>query len=360
MKDIVKLREKKLKDGSISLYLETYQNGTRSYEFLKMYISPGTDKVTKEKNKAVLTAAKTIQAQRIVAIQQGHANIQKKQDVLFVDFFESCMKSRTPVSMTKLYKYSLNLWVKYAGRQVMISSVDNRKLEGFALFLKSHHTGNSKKTVPIKETTARKYFECISRILTLAVYDGILDSNPARKLDSHLKPQGTSDDRAFLTLDEVKILAETPCADDDLKRAFLFSCFTGLRKSDIEQLTWEMLEDDCIRIKMQKTQQYITVPISGNARIFLGTPGSGPIFHLSKSDRQLRRDLEKWIGSSSISKHITFHCARHTFATLTLTYGADLYTVSKLLGHQNIQTTQIYAKIVDSKKRDAVDAIPEI
>ena len=70
--------------------------------------------------------------------------------------------------------------------------------------------------------------------------------------------------------------------------------------------------------------------------------------------------LHKWVEQAGISKHVTFHTARHTHATMMLTLGVDLYTVSKLLGHTNIQTTQIYAKLVDESKKKAIDLIPNI
>ena len=72
------------------------------------------------------------------------------------------------------------------------------------------------------------------------------------------------------------------------------------------------------------------------------------------------RRLKEWGVESGVGKEITFHASRHTFATLALTYGADIYTVSKLLGHHSIKTTQIYAEVVDEKKVKAVDLIPEV
>ena len=88
--------------------------------------------------------------------------------------------------------------------------------------------------------------------------------------------------------------------------------------------------------------------------------GSDPVFGSIGSPPQVCANISKWVAKAGIDKHITFHCARHTFATMLLTLGTDLYTVSKLLGHRQIQTTQIYAKIVDEKRRDAVRRIPPL
>ena len=71
----------------------------------------------------------------------------------------------------------------------------------------------------------------------------------------------------------------------------------------------------------------------------------------------ISKPLKRWIQSAGITKHITFHCFRHTYATLQLASGTDIYTVSKMLGHTNVRTTQVYTKVVDKKKEDAANAI---
>lgn len=167
--------------------------------------------------------------------------------------------------------------------------------------------------------------------------------------------------KEFLTQEELIKLAETSCKQPVLKSAFLFSCLTGLRISDIEQLTWENIQiapdmDPCIRIRTKKTQTEAILPISYEAWSLCGERGGGKVFKgISRS--MINYPLKKWIKEAGITKHITFHCCHHTFATLELTMGADLYTTSKLLGHKNINTTTIYAKIVNRKKEEAVSLL---
>lgn len=158
--------------------------------------------------------------------------------------------------------------------------------------------------------------------------------------------------------------------DNDVKPAFLFACFTGLRYSDIYRLTWGELAtgpdgNTRIETKMKKTGKDLYMPLSENALQWLPERGNKPdtsrVFcklpdQAGNADARLHT-LAKHAG---IGKKVSFHVARHTFATLTLTYGADLYTVSKLLGHTNVRTTRIYAKIVDANKCKAVNLIPEL
>lgn len=155
----------------------------------------------------------------------------------------------------------------------------------------------------------------------------------------------------------------TSCDDGELKKAFLFACFTGLRLSDIQAFTWNKvlaMPDDAtryIRVRMLKTQQFVNVPLSRDALSFLRETEDGdePIFRLSSAVSVIEQRLAAWAKNAGIEKHVTFHVSRHSFATMMLTIGVDIYTVSKLLGHKNVATTQIYAKIIDRKKIDAVN-----
>ena len=156
------------------------------------------------------------------------------------------------------------------------------------------------------------------------------------------------------------------CMYRQLKNAFLFSCFTGLRKSDIMQLRWsEIIKDNgrlIIYKRIQKTQRWLSIPLSGKAIEWLPKRNrhaneDGNIFK-PMSNSSISDNIRKWALAAGIKhKRVSFHTARHTFATLELSLGADLYTVSKLLGHSSITTTQVYAKVVDKQKEQAVSLI---
>ncbi|MBQ5486677.1 MAG: integrase catalytic domain-containing protein, partial [Bacteroidales bacterium] len=151
-------------------------------------------------------------------------------------------------------------------------------------------------------------------------------------------------------------------------RAFLFGCFTGLRKSDIEKLTWGEVQKfgDYTRLvfKQKKTggQEYLDIPKA--AEQYLGKQGSKGqddlVFPMFKYSSETSLELRRWALAAGITKDFTFHCSRHTFAVMLLNSGTDIYTVSKLLGHREIATTQIYAHLVDSRKQEAVDKISDI
>lgn len=169
--------------------------------------------------------------------------------------------------------------------------------------------------------------------------------------------------REALTIEEVNQLANTPCDDDVLKRASLFSILTGMRHSDIQQLRWKMLVriDDSWRVDFTqiKTHGVEYMPISNQAYNLCGERRlpENLVFEGLKDPSWINRPLAKWIEAAGIKKHITFHCFRHSYATLQLTNGTSLETVSKMLGHTNIRTTQIYAKVVDRKKIEAANNI---
>ena len=430
IKEPVRLREKSLKDGVKSLYLDIYQDGQRHYEYLKLYINPGTDPITRKKNKAAMDAARVIQAKRLVEIQSGVANIMTadKRKIRFVDYYNEYYNTRPNIS--DKYKasasYALYRWINFAGEDVLLSKITPEMLIEFGKYLGSVHnmyrsrkvkifpgegreagyiptkeaedliwelschqkksystisreTGieigtigyihrrlvSGGKELPLTDATIHAYFKFVTAVLNKASSKGLIAVNPVAALEIRERPQGQSQERTFLSLDEVSRLIDTPCpAYPILKNMFLFACFTGLRCSDVKALTWKKVDDNMIGTTMQKTQKAIYIPISNNARRWLPERGpAGPedkVFTGYPTINTVCRTIDKWAKDAGIDKHVTFHIARHTFATLSLEYGADLYTVSKLLGHQRVTTTQIYAKIVDKKKEEAVNLIPDL
>ena len=167
--------------------------------------------------------------------------------------------------------------------------------------------------------------------------------------------------RQYLTLEELQRLADTPCKSDVLRRAALFSCLTGLRFGDVRDLTWDNVTTypdggHCIRITTEKTETDASLPITEEALELCGTRAAGTVFK-GLSYSLVQKELEGWIKDAGIDKHITFHCFRHTYATLLLSSGADIYTVSKMLTHRNVETTQIYTDVMDKDKRRAAEML---
>ena len=239
------------------------------------------------------------------------------------------------------------------------AQIDMHLIESFRDFLlKAPRGGNKSGT--ISQNTASTYFTLFKAALHQAFIDSYFDVDIAAKVKGI---SGVESRREYLTIEELNKLAATPCEYPMLKKAAFFSALTGLRHSDIRKMTWKELsvEGDHYRINFtqRKTGGVEYMPISEQAYLIYGEPAEPDrlVFEGLQDPSWINRPLKKWIEAAGIKKHITFHCFRHSYATNQLTEGTDLYTVSKMLGHTNIRTTQIYAKVVDSKKEEAAQAI---
>ena len=210
----------------------------------------------------------------------------------------------------------------------------------------------------ITQNSASGYFSTFRALLRIAYRNKMIREN----INDFLEEIPTEEvKKEYLTIDELKQLAATPCEIPVLRRASLFSCLTGLRISDVLNLQWENIQiapDNgyCISIRTQKTQTEAILPISYEAMDLCGDPGTGKVFKGLKRS-MVNQPLKKWITQAGITKAITFHCFRHTYATLQIAGGTDIYTVSKMLTHKNVATTQIYADLVSEKKRETVNVI---
>ena len=210
-------------------------------------------------------------------------------------------------------------------------------------------------------TKAREKYEkwdCVYNHLKIAYKEKMLRENLNDFLE---KIEWKEVKKEYLTLNEVKKLAATPCKIPVLKQASLFACMTGLRISDILKLDWRDFEVGpdqgyYIRICTEKTETEATLPISQEALELCGEWGTGKVFKgLTRS--MTHHPLKQWIAEAGIRKHITFHCFRHSYAVIQISLGTDIYTVSKMLTHKNVTTTQIYADLVNSKKRETANKI---
>lgn len=230
----------------------------------------------------------------------------------------------------------------------------------FKEYLLTAKSNRSNKTT-LAQNTAVSYFNKLKATLKQAYKDGYLVADLNRNIEI-IKQAETQ--RNFLTIEEMNSLANADCPNPLLKRAALFSALTGLRFSDITKLVWgeiEFIEGNgyFIKFKQQKTKGVEMQPISEQAYNLLGTPqqATDKVFEGLKYSAHTNHQLYKWLVQGGITKDITFHCFRHTYATLQLSNGTDIYTVSKMLGHRELKTTQVYAKIIDQTKRTAADKI---
>jgi integrase len=248
-------------------------------------------------------------------------------------------------------------FIKYAGKDLKFSDITETFCNGFKDYLESAKMIRSKER-EISRTSSANYWILFKVTIRAAYKAGHFTTYLNDKLGSMPKEETR---RNYLTMDELNTLAATPCPIPLLKRAALFSALTGLRFSDIEKLNWNELEtigdNHVLNFTQQKTGGVETLPISQQAVDLLGERSQVKPFDGLFYGSWTNRNIKKWITAAGISKNITFHCLRHTFASLQLSAGTDIYTVSKLLGHKAVATTQIYAHLMDEKKRDAVNKI---
>lgn len=245
------------------------------------------------------------------------------------------------------------------GAAIPFSEITLKVIEDFRKFLLNAPCGGRKKG-KITQSTASTYFSIFKAALKQAFIDDYLTVDLSAKVKNI---QSNNVRRNHLTQDELNMLAKTPCDKPVVKRAALFSALTGLRHCDIQKLRWAEVQKDGdsyrLNFTQQKTNEVEYLPISAQAYDLCGEPRDPKqlVFEDLTDAAWISKPLERWIIAAGITRKITFHCFRHTFATLQLCNGTDIYTVSKMLGHTNVKTTQVYAKVVNEKKEQAAKAI---
>ena len=371
-KEPITLRAKELKGGRQSLYLDYYVEGSKNhnhkYEFLKLYLLPETSKENRELNKVTLQSANAIKAQRLIERANGIANIKAKNcNIMFIDYLRHYADLKAEYGQSKEREATIKNVIKHIeayNPNVTLSTIDKAYCVGWIKYLATVKSLRStKNTVVISKHTANNYYSVLVAALNQAVREELIETNPASKVSAEEKKpiQVQGSERTYLTLEELQSLINTKTGSDQVKRAFLFACYTGLRASDIRSLRWEDIKKDGERMFIQKTmvktRQSITIPIGKSAASYLPPRKKGGSVFSLPSQSSVNETLKTWAKKAKINKSVCFHVSRHTFATSLLTKGADLYTVSKLLGHTDIAITQVYAEIVNQKKVDAIDLL---
>ena len=372
----VKLRQKAISGNRQSLYLDFYpaiphpETGepTRR-EFLRLYLfDKPKNPIDKQHNKETLQLAEQIRQKREnhlnkPEIYTGYELEQKRIKELgeqnFVAYFKTLADKRKASNhdnWVSAYKY-LETFTK---GNLKFADLNEKFCNEFKEHLLTTKSNKSSKTT-LAQNSAVSYFNKLKATLRQAYKDGYLTTD----LNAKIEPIAQAETRRnVLTIEELNSLVRTECNNPLLKRAALFSALTGLRFSDIKNLIWGeihySLEDGyTIQFTQQKTKRVEVMPINEQAYSLMGErkEPSDKVFEGLTYSAYENKHLYQWIGAAGITKDITFHCFRHTFATLQLSKGTDIYTVSKMLGHRELKTTQIYAKIIDQTKREAASKI---
>lgn len=369
----ITLKERKLPSGKISLLIEYYKGSEispegkrkhiRDYENLKMYLhSEPKNAIERKENKETMELAKKILAIREAEYYQGKFDLKTTTKGVrrFLEFFREKAEERydSPKNYGN-WTAALIHFERCISPNTTFDDID----EDFVIRVRKYmdKEARTKSKLPLSLNSKYSYFNKFKATLRAAFDEGYLALNYATKVKSFEQAESQ---REYLTFQELQTLANTECKYEVLKRAFLFSCLSGLRWSDINAMTWSEVRDEDavsrVNFRQKKTDGVEYLYISDQAREMLGERGApnDRVFVGLKYSAVYNNEIVRWCNRAGVFKHITFHSARHTNAVLLLENGADIYTVSKRLGHREIRTTQIYAKIIDTKMKEAANSIP--
>lgn len=366
----VTIRYRKVRTG-YSMYLDIYQHGKRSYEHSKVIVKYDYSKPLTDPNGVPMLDIngnpkypKLTGDDRIKYEMMEHRRLERElqlknaeydfrdpatQNLNLLEYAQSCNVSVSLLSHLK----------KCFGLRIKFSLVNISMIRKFIDYLKSSS---------LAENTQNTLYNYLVALLNRAKRDRILISNPCDLIGRKEKPKMQEGKREYLTKEEVEMLSNCPMPEYDyqVKPAFLFACMTGLRISDVLNLRCTDIEDGKLKYRMQKvSENFHHLPLSGQAMRLLADLKPDPrkeyvfweLRHICTPKRLGL--LDEWAKKVGIKKHVTWHVARHTCATMLLTFGADIYTVSKILGHSSVKITERYAKVIDQKKEEAVNCLPE-
>lgn len=358
----IKLRTKQISGNRESLYLEYYPavsiNGKLTrYEFLRAYLYQNpSDKFQKQQNKVTLEIANGILQKRFEQYNKTeiYTNEEKekieiisKGNISFIDIAKKIANKQKKSTQTE-YLVTIKKFTEYIkGKDIKLNELTPSVINSFIDYLTD--SGN-------KQNTIKKRLAIVKAVLVRATKKGLYSANWLAQTDTVKKESVT---KTFLTIDELQLLANTDCENEQVKRAALFSALTGLRFSDIKTLKPTDITKDSdtyiCAFKAIKTAKVQYIPISELA-VSLISPNSELAFKLPTNPKT-NKVIKNWIQKAGIVKKITFHSFRHSFATLQLASGTDITTIKELLGHSDLATTMVYAKVIDEKKIQATKAI---
>jgi len=370
----VKLRQKAISGNRKSLYLDFYpaiphpETGepTRR-EFLGMYIfDKANNPIDKQHNKETLQIAEQIRQKKenqlnkpeiYTGYEKEQLKIKEQGEQNFVSYFKNLADKRK-ASNHDNWIAAYNYLETFTKGNFKFADLNGKFFDEFKEYLLTIKSNRSSK-VTLAQNSAVSYFNKVKAALKQAFKDGYLQTDLNEKIQP-IKQAETR--RNFLTLEELKSLEKIECNNPLLKRAALFSALSGLRFSDIKKLIWGEIHHSAdngitIQFTQQKTKGVEDLPISEYAYRLLGESKepTDKVFEGLTYSAYENKHLYQWIGAAGITKDISFHCFRHTFATLQLSKGTDIYTVSKMMGHRELKTTQIYANVIAPTKREAAD-----
>ena len=352
----VTLRKRENKDFTTTLYLDIYHNGKRHFEFLKecklVKITSPSDRVS---NKEKLNLANQIRDKRSIQLQSSDEGIipNDHKKIELKAYFESYISTYTKKDKRNVegaYHKFLEFSKVEQVNVITLRQLNEHIVQDFADYLKHKCSGEG----------AHSYFARFKKVLKQAVKEKLLLQSPAHDVSIAREESFTKD---VLSIAEIQKLASTDISNKEVKRAFLFSCVTGLRWVDVKDLKWKHidLENNLLNKVQAKTDIKASVTLNATALSLLPDKGEKEelVYNLPSHTGALKA-LRSWVEKAEIDKHITWHCARHSFATNLIVYDTDVLIVSKLLGHNTLKYTQRYTHVANDLKKKATDNLPTI
>lgn len=401
-KDNPKLEQRLLADGQISLYLEYYlgrestpvldtngnpvlyesgkMKGTPKYkikhlrrkENLNLYLiaSPRTP-IDRNHNKETLQLAKKIRQEReqeLLESKEGY-RLKKDRKVNFLDYFQAYIDNYTKKDIRMMqialqrFKDFLNdtpEYKKFASR-IKPEQISRDMIEAFTEYLQSRSVGEGAKSI----------YQRFKKVIKYAIEHDVMMKNPCTGIVIKVDEEILRKD--ILSPDEIQQLIATHYEHENpnIRRAFIFCLYCGLRFCDVKDLTFANVDysNKLLKFEQNKTKGHsansgVIIPLNDGLLHLIGKPqqvenNNSLIFPLPSYEMCLKA-LKRWVKRAGINKHISWHCARHSFAVNILNNGANIKTVASLLGHSGLKHTEKYTRAIDSLKQDAINSLPEL
>ncbi len=348
------LRERKLPSGKIQLLLDIYHKGRRKREALDLQLTGD-----RKSDKDVRDLAERIRAKRQLEVAneaEGFIPNSRKKTNVFV-YAKSLYEIKSEQTQGT-YRNAFLYLQELTGKDLTFEKLTPKLCEQYKNFLMQ-----GKKTDAVrglkKRNSAAAYYERFRIVVGRAVEDGIISQNPTKGLSIRLEEALPK----YLTTEQLQNLAITPCGNEIVRNAFFFSCYTGLRYGDVANMTWGQIQGNGVNVTQLKTGASQKIDLNNAAKLILGKysiqnhKASDKVFVFPRRST-VDKVLKHWAQKAGIEISLSFHKARHTFATQILTQTGDIYTISKMLGHKSLATTAIYARVIDEKKKQAIDLLP--
>lgn len=347
----IKVRSYNISGGRKSLYLDIYLNKKRyPREVLELYLYPKDTHNNKEK----LKLAEAIRSQRELELknQQHGFLFEKKRNADFFLVFSKFIAEYKKTDKDKFSGALKNLKIFYLKDSLMCSEITKQLSENFLFYLQKN----------LSSETASSYFKLFRRVIRFAITEGFIKEDPSKEIINRNTDAGKLK-KDYLLPEEMKQLFKATCRDENIKKAFIVSCYTGLRGCDLRSLKWRevKLSEKIFDLEQGKTDFRVVVDLNKTVIDLIGIPGKRDelVFNLPSDRKLIQKAMKRWCKAAAIDKHITFHCGRTSFATNLIANGTDLITVKKLMGLRSLKMLEKYSHAIRENERKAIAGLKQ-